>query len=245
MGPVRFVQACINGHLSDIDWNAFAHNSFNPPAHQDQLWLDEAGSGNDFDEIFVRCECGARRPLAQTKPKEKNSRVLGDCQGQMPWLKNDHESCIGRKWDEQTQQFKETGRPEPNRLLVRSASNAYFSHTMSVISIPDKTQELYDALNEFYDGDLEETEGIDSTVILKKVLEWLKEKGFSLENLDATVIIDKPKLSPHIEAIRENLSRIIGIEKENISVKAKTAEGVMFTNEACAAIVNVLVKMNT
>jgi 2-C-methyl-D-erythritol 2,4-cyclodiphosphate synthase len=91
----------------------------------------------------------------------------------------------------------------------------------------------------------EETEGMDSTVILKKVLEWLKEKGFSLENLDATVIIDKPKLSPHIEAIRENLSRIIGIEKENISIKAKTSEGVMFTNEACAAIVNVLVKMNT
>ena len=91
----------------------------------------------------------------------------------------------------------------------------------------------------------EETEGMDSTVILKKVLEWLKEKGFSLENLDATVIIDKPKLSPHIEAIRENLSRIIGIEKEDISIKATTSEGVMFTNEACAAIVNVLVKMNT
>jgi hypothetical protein len=174
--PVRFVQACINGHLSDIDWNAFAHNSFNPPAHQDQLWLDEAGSGNDFDEIFVRCECGARRPLAQTKLKD--SHVLGDCQGQMPWLKNDHESCIGRIWDEQTQQFKETGRPEPNRLLVRSASNAYFSHTMSVISIPDKTQELYDALNEFYDGDLEETEDIDDLIRTIKKTRYAKLHPF-------------------------------------------------------------------
>jgi hypothetical protein len=97
--PVRFVQACVNGHLSDIDWRGFVHEDFKTDCKQ-QLWLDEAGSGNDFDEIFVRCECKKRRPFSQTKLK--NSRVLGDCQGEMPWRKKDKEPCIGLVLDQNT-----------------------------------------------------------------------------------------------------------------------------------------------
>ena len=156
--PVRFVQACVNGHLSDINWKGFVHEDFKTDCKQ-QLWLDEAGSGNDFDEIFVRCECGKRRPLSQTKLK--NSRVLGDCQGEMPWLKKDKEPCIGLVPDQNTGDLRETGRAEPNRLLVRSASNAYFSHTLSVISIPDKTHELYQTLDRF-DAQLQ---GVDKALL--------------------------------------------------------------------------------
>jgi hypothetical protein len=176
--PVRFVQACVNGHLSDIDWRGFVHEDFKTDCKQ-QLWLDEAGSGNDFDEIFVRCECKKRRPFSQTKLK--NSRVLGDCQGEMPWRKKDKEPCIGLVLDQNTGDLRETGRAEPNRLLVRSASNAYFSHTLSVISIPDKTQELYKALNEFYEGDLEEIENLDELISTIRRKRYAKLHSFDPE----------------------------------------------------------------
>lgn len=66
--PVRFVQACPNGHLSDIEWKTFAHRSSSKPCNGGQLWLDEGGSGGDLAQIFVRCEaCGARRALSDAK----------------------------------------------------------------------------------------------------------------------------------------------------------------------------------
>ncbi len=126
--PIRFVQACVNGHLSDIDWYAYAHNDFKTKCRR-QLWLDEGGSGNDFEEIFVRCECGDRRPLSQAKVP--NSRVLGACKGYRPWLgANATEPCLACTID-QSGNIVTTDKPEYNRLLVRSASNAYFAQTQT------------------------------------------------------------------------------------------------------------------
>ena len=51
--PVRFVQACVKGHISDIDWYAFVRKDFDTDKIG-QLWLDEGGAGNDFSEIYVR-----------------------------------------------------------------------------------------------------------------------------------------------------------------------------------------------
>jgi hypothetical protein len=146
--PVRFVQACVKGHISDIDWYSFAHQDKHSKC-RGQLWLDEGGSGNDFAEIYVRCEaCKARRPLADaTVP---NGKVLGTCQGHRPWIgsfaKEPH--CIREK----------TGKPEFNRLLVRSASNAYFSQILSVISLPDSDTALRDAVNSVYEDFLQYAE---------------------------------------------------------------------------------------
>ena len=178
--PIRFVQGCVNGHLSDINWKGFVHADFKTTCHR-QLWLDEAGSGNDFEEIFVRCECGARRPLSEVKLKD--AHVLGACQGDMPWLKKAKEPCIGRVSDPKTGELRETGRPEPNRLLVRSASNAYFSHTLSVISIPDNTQELYQALNEFYEGDLEEIKNLEELISTIQRKRYAKLHPFDPESI--------------------------------------------------------------
>ena len=117
--PVRFVQACIRGHISDIDWYAFARRDFNAEKIG-QLWLDEGGAGNDFSEIFVRCErTGMRRPLADAMVHR--AKTLGSCDGRQPWLGP-------RVWEK-------CGKA--NRLLVRSASNAYFAQTLSAIAIPD------------------------------------------------------------------------------------------------------------
>ena len=131
--PVRFVQACVRGHISDIDWYAFVRRDYNA-LQKGQLWFDEGGAGNDFAEIFVRCETtGLRRALSDaTVP---GAKALGRCRGRQPWLgPHMHESC-----------------DKDNRLLTRSASNGYFAQTMRVIAIPDSDQALRDAVSKVYD----------------------------------------------------------------------------------------------
>ncbi len=148
--PVRFVQACVNGHISDINWYRFVHGETANPHCRGQLWLDEGGSGNDFVDIFVRCEaCQARRPLSDaTVP---NGRVLGSCEGLRPWLgPAAKEECISQV----------TGKREANRLLVRSASNAYFAQVLSVISLPDSDEALRQAVDLVYEDFLQFAEDV-------------------------------------------------------------------------------------
>ena len=70
---------------------------------------------------------------------------------------------------------------------------------------------------------------IDSTILLKKVCRLIEEKNFSIENIDSTVVAQKPKLSPFIPKIKKNLAEILKIDSEKINVKAKTEEGLGFT----------------
>jgi len=65
----------------------------------------------------------------------------------------------------------------------------------------------------------------NSAALLSEVVKRLELKGFHAANLDATVIAQKPRLAPYMERIRENIARIIGVEIEKVSVKAKTHEG--------------------
>ncbi len=148
--PVRFVQACVNGHISDIDWNAYAHKN-SERSCRGQLWLDEGGTGSDFADIFIRCEaCGSRRPLSDATVLK--SRPLGTCKGERPWLgPNAGESCIN----------PETNNQSPNRLLVRSASNAYFAQIINVISLPDSDEKLREAVNRVYEDFLQYAESLD------------------------------------------------------------------------------------
>lgn len=148
--PVRFVQACLNGHISDIDWYIFVNADCrsNCPA---PLWLDEGGTGNDFADIFVRCEqCKKRRPLSDATIPGRYT--LGSCKGERPWLgPGAAEVCTALNSE----------KPERNRLLVRSASNAYFAQTLSVISIPDSDQKLKDAVSQVYEDFLQFAESLD------------------------------------------------------------------------------------
>ncbi len=138
--PIRFVQACINGHISDIDWHGFAHE-YKDDCKRD-LWLDERGTSGDLADIFVRCECGrANRSLAQALPHGDQSTPLGFCRGNRPWLGvNAREECGG-----------DDGKAQPNRLLVRSASNAYFPQVLSVISIPESDALLKQAVDQVWE----------------------------------------------------------------------------------------------
>jgi 2-C-methyl-D-erythritol 2,4-cyclodiphosphate synthase len=66
---------------------------------------------------------------------------------------------------------------------------------------------------------------IDSTILLKKVIEIMKNEGYKISNLDATIIAEKPKLLPHIELMRKNIARLLDTDIKNISIKATTQEG--------------------
>ena len=72
---------------------------------------------------------------------------------------------------------------------------------------------------------------IDSRILLRKVIALLKEKGYTVSNIDATVIAQKPKMAAHIEKMRQNIASDCGVSVEKINVKATTEEGLGFTGE--------------
>ncbi len=72
-------------------------------------------------------------------------------------------------------------------------------------------------------------EGADSLKLLERVIEVLTENGYTVNNVDATVLAQQPKLAPHIPQMRERLARAMGTEVSRVSVKATTEEGLGFT----------------
>ena len=114
--PIRFVRACPRGHVGEIEWRQFI--ACKDPRCQRPLWIEERGTSGDLNDIWVRCECGANRAMSEAA---RPGFVLGNCDGSRPWLgPNTREQCT-----------------EASRLLIRSASNAYFAQLLPVISIPD------------------------------------------------------------------------------------------------------------
>lgn len=71
--------------------------------------------------------------------------------------------------------------------------------------------------------------GISSLKLLSHVMELLKKNGFSVGNVDAVIIAQKPKMAPHIPKMRENLAEAMGISRDRVNVKATTEEGLGFT----------------
>ena len=71
-------------------------------------------------------------------------------------------------------------------------------------------------------------EGADSLVLLARVAELVREKGFEIEDVDATVAAQAPKLAPHRDTMRENLARAMGLPVEHVGVKATTTEHLGF-----------------
>lgn len=71
--------------------------------------------------------------------------------------------------------------------------------------------------------------GISSLILLQKVGELLDEKGFLIENIDATIIAQAPKMRPYIDTMRQNIAHSLRITVEQVNVKATTEEGLGFT----------------
>jgi 2-C-methyl-D-erythritol 2,4-cyclodiphosphate synthase len=82
----------------------------------------------------------------------------------------------------------------------------------------------------FPDGDAR-WKGADSMRLLEVCAGMVRERGYELSNVDATVVVQLPKLAPHLAAIRANLARVLRIETDGVSVKAKTSEGMGYTGD--------------
>ena len=71
--------------------------------------------------------------------------------------------------------------------------------------------------------------GADSLMLLERVRERLSKAGYRVGNIDATILAQRPKLAPHIPQMRTNLANRLGIEVDQVSIKATTEEGLGFT----------------
>jgi hypothetical protein len=141
--PIRFVRACRAGHIGDIDWYKFVHNGPSDcAAQQRQLYIDERGTSGDLSEVWIRCDCKAERSMVDAALLQK--LALGTCDGSRPWLGPFNKESCG----------------EPNRLLIRSASNAYFAQLVSVISLPERDEVVQRTLDSVWEH-LEAVETIE------------------------------------------------------------------------------------
>ena len=74
-----------------------------------------------------------------------------------------------------------------------------------------------------------ETQDIDSKIILRKTIDLLATKGYRVGNIDATICAERPKINPHVPAMKNCLAQIIGCDEDDISIKATTTEKLGFT----------------
>lgn len=128
--PTRFVRACRRGHVDDLDWVGFVHGSGERCGRQ--LWLVEQGATGDLGDFVVRCECHKSRRLYEAT--DVGAGTLGTCPGKRPWLGlYTAEDCT-----------------RLSRLLIRTASNAYFPQVVSVLSLPDRGTAVERVVNELW-----------------------------------------------------------------------------------------------
>ena len=102
---------------------------------------------------------------------------------------------------------------------------------------------LKDIGHQFPDSSAE-YKGIDSKILLNKTLKLIKEKGYKVVNIDSTVCLEEPKISPYINKMKEAISEIVNISQEDISIKATTTEKMGFAGreEGLAAFAVVLLE---
>lgn len=74
----------------------------------------------------------------------------------------------------------------------------------------------------------EEFRGIDSKILLRRVTDLVEERGYKISNVDCTIAMQRPKLRPHIDAMRAALASTMGLECDRVSVKATTTEHLGF-----------------
>jgi hypothetical protein len=139
--PVRFVRACRGGHIGDIDWHAYVHRG--EGSCRRQLFMDERGTSGDLSEVWVRCACGRERPMSDAATLKL--QALGSCDGSRPWLGPYAKEPCG----------------DINRLLIRTASNAYFPQLLSVISLPARDEELVKAVDKVWENFLQYVEDVE------------------------------------------------------------------------------------
>ncbi len=98
--------------------------------------------------------------------------------------------------------------------------HAIIDALLGAAGLPDIGSQFPDNSDEF--------KNIDSTVLLKRTLEMIREKNFTIGNIDSTVVLQSPQIAPFTASIQKELCRVMDISPDQISVKAKTSEKLGF-----------------
>jgi 2-C-methyl-D-erythritol 2,4-cyclodiphosphate synthase len=124
----------------------------------------------------------------------------------------------------------------PGRKLILGGTEIPFSKGLEGWSDADAlTHAVMDALlgaaalgdiGQHFPSGEPEYEGISSIVLLEQIVEKLEERGYRVVNIDATVVAEEPRLREYIDDMRHNLSHVLGIDMDRVSVKASTNNGV-------------------
>lgn len=85
--------------------------------------------------------------------------------------------------------------------------------------------------------------GADSALFLREAMQQVAGKGYTVGNVDCTLVLAAPKIGPHAKAIQENVAQLLGIKPDQVGVKAKTPEGVGTGNAAVAHVVVLLTEI--
>jgi hypothetical protein len=123
--------------------------------------MEERGSTGDLSDVRIVCDCGAARSMSDAA----EPRNLGKCNGSRPWLDDTEGAC-----------------DQTNKLLLRTASNAYFPQLLSVISIPDSLQKAEAAVIELWDGFLCNIQSIEQLMIARSLVAELDKRLGDLSN---------------------------------------------------------------
>lgn len=85
--------------------------------------------------------------------------------------------------------------------------------------------------------------GADSKVLLQEVAKLIAEKGYKIGNIDATIVAERPKINPHVEAMQGVIAELLGVERDQVSIKASTNEKMGFVGreEGILALATALV----
>lgn len=155
--PMRSVAACKRGHITDVDWRIFIHHGVTECTRT--LWMEERGTSGDVADVVVGCDCRQERKLLDAI--SPGSRALGRCNGERPWLgPHAREDC-----------------DEYRRLLIRTASNAYFPELMSVISLPEEDDTLKAAVDRWWT----DLQAVGSQTELPSARKYNHQMGTDLE----------------------------------------------------------------
>ena len=133
-------------------------------------------------------------------------------------------------------------------IIVESEYGCY-AHSDGDVLLHSITEAIIGALGKgdlgehFPDGD-DKYKDIDSSILLNNILGIMKKEHYVINNLDCSIILEKPKLGKYKEKIRQNVARLLSINEANVNIKAGTMEGIgeIGKNEAVMAFCSILLE---
>jgi hypothetical protein len=187
VSPIRFIGACEQGHIEDIDWRWVVHEGGKCDR---PMYLEEKGTSGSPADTAIVCDCGQRISFQETNIVGR----LGPCHGERPWLgSRNREPCSNRL-----------------KLLIRTATNTYFTQLVTVISL---AQEV-DALAKAVEGIWHVIGNVPDLATLTTLTQHVPDvrvalQGFDLNDCLATIVRRRDdggtEASPHPRAAEFDL----------------------------------------